>query len=547
MMHWKFGRLLTVSMMCLLLTACGGDVQSAAGNDNDVQNVAGKVSDEHNTAGSSGDVQTVVENGSHGESAGNDNNASANAGTEIVDDETNASGQEQEVTIVARTGMTVDELLTLWDWSGLQPVYLEQVLADLEGCNIRYEGYYNVSGERLDMTLEDGTKLVFLVTDSVDALTEEERRASERYELMMKGEEFNANGFQEHYLHAFDVICEDYFFPELFETVVEDSFIWEMNQTELSIARNQFFAKYGRKFKDDFLNAVFSQKTWYEPQCEGSEFDANMHNLLTDVEMDNLLAIMANEELRNFRRVSGGRYNTAQAVLSGSWIDLDNDGTPERLTYTNELMKEDHEYGSATLRVWDLDNSSETIQPDIEGFWNHDNCYLITMGDGSKLIIVAADGISADYSMRFYRYTNHLIELGTILSHPQGLRAEDQFLSSGVESYHLQCQPVVMKYEVLDDTIAFCEEDYYIYTGNTATILEEVKIYSAKNAAGTTDILQVGEEICILGGDLSEWVEIDRLSTGERYWLRVTWHNVECADGTMKYSGECMSGLHFYG
>jgi len=70
---------------------------------------------------------------------------------------------------------------------------------------------------------------------------------------------------------------------------------------------------------------------------------------------------------------------------------------------------------------------------------------------------------------------------------------------------------------------------------------------SEPNASASTDILQVGEEICILGGDLSEWVEIDRLATGERFWLHVFGHDVECADGTLKYSGECMDGLHFYG
>lgn len=530
----KSGKMMILGLLCALLAACAGEEQIASGNITigtgeeyaSVEPAPEKQLQETQQEEQSGVPEDEVQSGQETE---------------------NLSGQEQTVEIIGRTGMNVSELLTLWDWSGLQPVYLEQVLADLEGCGIRYEGYYNVSGERLDMALEDGTKLLFLLTERVDALTEEERIASQRYELMLKGEEFNANGFQEHYLHAFDVISEDYFYPELLEEVVEDDLFWRMNQTDLSIVRNQFFAKYGRIFKDDFLNAVFSQKTWYEPMCDGAEMDANMHNLLTDVEMDNLLAIMANEEQRNFRKESGGRYNTAQAVLSGSWIDLDNDGVAEKLTYTNELLNAEYEHGSAYVKVWEAGLASEVIQPDIEGYSLHDNCYVITMGDGTKLIVVAADGMSADYSMKFYRYTNHLTELGTILSHPQGLRAEEQILSAAVETYHLQCQPVLKQWEVTGDAIEFRAQDYYLYTGNTAVVLEEVKAYSEKDTSGTTDVLQIGEEICILGGDLSEWVEIDRLSTGERFWLRVDGHDVECADGTMKYSGECMDGLHFYG
>lgn len=523
----KFGELVTVGAICLLLVACGAGAQSTT------ENISESVSVGKESTSSAETGETEVQKEVLTEQQENSTEASQETG--------------QSVQGVARTGMSISELLPLWDWSGLQPVYLEQVLADLEGCDIRYEGYYNVSGERLDMTLEDGTKLVFLLTERVDALTDEERIASQHYELMLKGEEFNANGFQEHYLHAFDVIIFDYFYPELFEEVVEEDLFWHMNQTDLSILRNQFFAKYGRKFKDDFLNAVFSQKAWYEPIYDGAEFDANMHNLLTDVEMDNLLAIMANEEQRNFRKESGGNYTTAQGVLSGSWIDLDNDGVAERLTYKNEVLHAEYEHGSASVKVWEAGSASEVIEPDVEGFSLHDYCYLITMGDGCKLIVVAADGMSADYSMRFYRYTNHLTELGTILSHPQGLRAEAQILTAGVESYHLQCQPVLMEYEVNDTSITLHEQDYYVYRGNTAVVLEEIKVYSENNTSGTTDVLQFGEEICILGGDLSEWVEIDRLSTGERWWMCVDGHNVECADGTMKYSGKCLDGLTFCG
>ena len=33
--------------------------------------------------------------------------------------------------------------------------------------------------------------------------------------------------------------------------------------------------------------------------------------------------------------------------------------------------------------------------------------------------------------------------------------------------------------------------------------------------------MQGGESVAVLGGDLKEWVALERVATGEKYWIKV--------------------------
>lgn len=52
----------------------------------------------------------------------------------------------------------------------------------------------------------------------------------------------------------------------------------------LKVARNEIFARYGRKFQDEKLQEYFNEKDWYEPIYEPDEFDESM---VSDLEMSN--------------------------------------------------------------------------------------------------------------------------------------------------------------------------------------------------------------------------------------------------------------------
>ena len=527
--------LVLAAMLCLQMTACRSEEQASMTNTEvyateeqsdaaETKQDASGVEEDKNVAVDETQSDTMQQTADQPEENGLEN--AQNGSSEIV----------------GMTDMSIEELMVTWSWDGLNPVYLAQVLADLEGCHISYEGYYNVSGERLDLTLEDGTNLIFLAT----TLEPGDPNEPERYELMMKGTEFNADGFQEHYLHCYDVIIYDYFWPDLSEEELTEDVLYQLNQTDLSIVRNQLFAKYGRKFKDAFLSAIFSQKDWYDPQYEGTEFDSNMQKVLSDLEKENLRIIMEFEEQLYYRKESGKSYETARDVLSGSWIDLDNDGTLERLLYDNGTP-EGEDMGTAVIMVSE-EASGQTVKAEIESFSLHSHCYVLNMEDGSTLLLIAEDGISDDFYTSFYRYEEgKLVELGGIPGKVREIKAAGKTLTASVETVHIQCEPLTLQYTIKNNQIVCQEQEYYEYRGNTATVLKALNLYGEKGASKATKTVGVGEEICILGGDLNEWVQIEITATGEKGWLKVKDNKCELSDGTMDMTGACMDGLTFYG
>lgn len=59
-----------------------------------------------------------------------------------------------------------------------------------------------------------------------------------------------------------------------------------LNKEQLRIARNEIYARHGRKFKDEVLQEYFNSQEWYMPLIEADEFDKMVK--LSDVERKNL-------------------------------------------------------------------------------------------------------------------------------------------------------------------------------------------------------------------------------------------------------------------
>ena len=69
-----------------------------------------------------------------------------------------------------------------------------------------------------------------------------------------------------------------------------------MTFEKLRLARNEIFARHGRKFKDAQLQEYFDAKSWYSPQYESDSFDENMEQILNQYELKNADVIKAREK-----------------------------------------------------------------------------------------------------------------------------------------------------------------------------------------------------------------------------------------------------------
>lgn len=65
---------------------------------------------------------------------------------------------------------------------------------------------------------------------------------------------------------------------------------------ELYIARNEIYARHGRRFNNEDLKAYFASKSWYEPLYEPDEFDARASSVLNETEKRNIETILALEQ-----------------------------------------------------------------------------------------------------------------------------------------------------------------------------------------------------------------------------------------------------------
>ena len=70
-----------------------------------------------------------------------------------------------------------------------------------------------------------------------------------------------------------------------------------LTSEELRLARNEIYARHGRKFKDEALQAYFNSKSWYAGTIEPERFSDDA--LLNDVERKNLELIKAREAVLN--------------------------------------------------------------------------------------------------------------------------------------------------------------------------------------------------------------------------------------------------------
>lgn len=74
----------------------------------------------------------------------------------------------------------------------------------------------------------------------------------------------------------------------------------DMTEHECSIARNEIYARHGRRFKSEKVQDYFDHMPWYYGYIEPDEFDRNIKAYLTQVEIDNVFTISSFEDKKGW-------------------------------------------------------------------------------------------------------------------------------------------------------------------------------------------------------------------------------------------------------
>jgi hypothetical protein len=95
-------------------------------------------------------------------------------------------------------------------------------------------------------------------------------------------------------LHSDD--SGDYIIPYSSERLLTESDLWGLSARELQLARNEIYARNGRKFQTAELQDYFNSQSWYYGMYEPAEFDANVNTFMSDIEIKNVTTIKKYED-----------------------------------------------------------------------------------------------------------------------------------------------------------------------------------------------------------------------------------------------------------
>ena len=90
---------------------------------------------------------------------------------------------------------------------------------------------------------------------------------------------------------------QDYILPYSNSRYITESDLRGLTEEECRIARNEIYARHGRIFKDEELQAYFNSKSWYTPSIPADAFQEHM---LNDYEKKNKDVILEYERERGW-------------------------------------------------------------------------------------------------------------------------------------------------------------------------------------------------------------------------------------------------------
>ena len=90
----------------------------------------------------------------------------------------------------------------------------------------------------------------------------------------------------------------EYILPESASRLLTEADLEKLTQEDLRIARNEIYARHGRKFLDEGLQEYFNGKSWYNGTIEPDDFKEDM---LSEIERTNEDTIVNYETKMGYR------------------------------------------------------------------------------------------------------------------------------------------------------------------------------------------------------------------------------------------------------
>lgn len=195
----------------------------------------------------------------------------------------------------------------------------------------------------------------------------------------------------------------DYIFPESSTALLSGEDLLKADPESLRLARNEIFARHGRKFDAEDLRSYFEGKSWYQPKVAAADFDENVFN---EFEKKNLSLIRtAEDQLKSAEITDSGVLLEQDRTYE---YDLDGDGTCEAISWKALPENENLPFPQPELLINGVRQTA--ISPDLCGSIRF-SILDLKKGDRELELHLSLSGDSDTLnSLSFYRYRNGCLE-----------------------------------------------------------------------------------------------------------------------------------------
>ena len=88
----------------------------------------------------------------------------------------------------------------------------------------------------------------------------------------------------------------EYFFPESSSRYLTDEEINAYSSAQLELAKNEIYARHGRRFVTEYIADYFNSKSWYQGTIDPETFDSQQDSIFNEYEIANINKIAQIEE-----------------------------------------------------------------------------------------------------------------------------------------------------------------------------------------------------------------------------------------------------------
>jgi len=320
--------------------------------------------------------------------------------------------------------------------------------------------------------------------------------------------------------------------------------ILNFTDNDLWIARNEIYARHGRKFTNGYLEGYFERMSWYEGTIPAAEFD---DNVLSQIERDNIAVLTAAEAEYDAKHPYPKQCKATDTIQA----DLHCDGTDNTIGYSVEYLK------NGDAKCYITVDGTTYCASDLIPMWNprEDVFYIadILEWDGVLEIAVLDDGPSADPTTYFFRLEESLSYIGQVSGYPfpEESNGLNGFIGQGIiegtgQVNLIETAPlkIYWRYDSEKQWIVYQDSGWYEYgLSKSHELYMDLPVRKYRDVESALTVIPAQAQVYFIGTDNWEWILV-KGKDGKMGYMQVK-------DGIIieldKPAQEVFSDLYFYG